>query len=110
MPPRPPRSPSPQLPRAHPAGRGSPGRVTRRDLVNRPRPGGEHRADGGFPLSEAGYANGTWPLSEVAVGAVGLAAALAATALPFRALTAGHLRRLPGIAVLLLVPLPLVLG
>lgn len=67
----------------------------------------------GFPLEEADYAFEPWPLSEGAItgiGVSGLVIALVAAALLVRALVTGRLRRMPGIAILLLVPLPLMLG
>lgn len=67
----------------------------------------------GFPLEEADYAYDPWPLSEVAITAIGISGlviALAAAALLVRALVTRRLRRLPGVAILLLVPLPLMLG
>lgn len=67
----------------------------------------------GLLLEEADYAYEPWPVPDgfvTAVGVAGLVLALAAAALLVRALATGRLRRLPGIALLLSAPLPMMLG
>ncbi|WP_017586065.1 hypothetical protein [Nocardiopsis ganjiahuensis] len=67
----------------------------------------------GLPLEEADHAFEPWPVPDgavTAVGVAGLLVALVAAALLVRALATGRLRRLPGIAILLSAPLPLMLG
>lgn len=67
----------------------------------------------GLPLEEADYAYGPWPVPDgvvTAVGVAGLVVALVAAALLVRALATGRLRRLPGIAILVSAPLPLMFG
>lgn len=64
-------------------------------------------------LEEAGHTFEPWPVPDAAVTAVGVAGlilALVAAALLVRAMATGLLRPLPGIAILLLAPLPLMLG
>lgn len=67
----------------------------------------------GLPLEEADYAYAPWPVPDgfvTAVGVAGLVVALLAAALLVRALATGRLRWMPGTAILLLVPLPMMLG